>query len=64
MTAQLTALGNAARVSVPALIINNTADLACTPSHAQRLYHALGGSDKSHVDIEAPTTIIFSGAIY
>ena len=45
-------LTNAARVTLPALVINNTADLACTPSHAQRLYDALGSSDKSHVDIE------------
>ena len=45
-------LGNAARVTLPALVLNNTADLACTPSHAQRLYDALGSSDKSYVDIE------------
>ena len=45
-------LGNAARVTMPALVVNNTADLACTPSHAQRLYDALGSSDKCHVDIE------------
>jgi pimeloyl-ACP methyl ester carboxylesterase len=43
---------NAARISVPALVINNTADLACTPSHARRLFDALGSADKSHVDIE------------
>jgi len=44
-------LGNAARVTIPALVINNTADLACTPSHAQRLFAALGSSDKTHIDI-------------
>lgn len=42
---------NAARVSCPALIINNTADLACTPSHAERLYAALASSDKQIVQI-------------
>jgi pimeloyl-ACP methyl ester carboxylesterase len=43
---------NAARMSCPALVINNTADLACTPSHAQRLFDALGSKDKSIVHIE------------
>ena len=38
--------GNAARVTCPALVLNNTADLACTPSHAQRLFDALGSADK------------------
>ena len=45
-------LGNAARVTIPALVINNTADLACTPSHAQRLINALGSTDKTHIDIK------------
>lgn len=40
-------LGNAARVSCPTLVVSNTADLACTPSHAQRLYDALGTKDKT-----------------
>jgi pimeloyl-ACP methyl ester carboxylesterase len=40
-------LGNAARVSCPTLVVSNTADLACTPSHAQRLYDALGARDKT-----------------
>ena len=44
-------LGNAARVTIPALVVNNTADLACTPSHAQRLFATLGSSDKTHIDI-------------
>jgi pimeloyl-ACP methyl ester carboxylesterase len=39
-------VGNASRISCPALVINNTADLACTPSHAQRLYEAIGHDDK------------------
>jgi alpha-beta hydrolase superfamily lysophospholipase len=33
-------------------VINNTADLACTPSHAARLFEALGCDDKTYVDIE------------
>ena len=43
---------NAARVSCPALVINNTADLACTPSHAARLYAALVSADKEIVHIK------------
>ncbi|MFN4226375.1 MAG: alpha/beta hydrolase family protein [Hyphomonas sp.] len=45
-------LGNAARVSCPVLVINNTADLACTPSHARRLFEAVGHSRKAYRDIQ------------
>jgi len=45
-------LVNAAQVTCPALVINNTADLACTPSHAQRLFAALASRDKSYADIK------------
>jgi len=43
---------NAGRISCPVLVINNTADLACTPSHAQRLFDAVASADKSLVHIE------------
>jgi pimeloyl-ACP methyl ester carboxylesterase len=43
---------NAGRISCPVLVINNTADLACTPSHAQRLFDATASADKSLVHIE------------
>lgn len=43
---------NAPNIKVPSLVINNTADLACTPSHAARLFEALGCDDKTYVDIE------------
>ena len=43
---------NGARVACPVLVINNTADLACTPSHAQRLFDALTSADKSIVHIK------------
>lgn len=46
-----TGLGNAARISCPVLVINNSADLACTPSHAQRLFEAVGHADKEYVDV-------------
>lgn len=44
-------LGNAARITCPVLVINNTADLACTPSHARRLFDAVGHDDKEYRDI-------------
>ncbi len=42
---------NAARIASPVLVINNTADLACTPSHARRLFDAVTDPDKTYVDI-------------
>uniref|UniRef100_UPI0030F8E25D hypothetical protein n=1 Tax=Hyphomonas sp. TaxID=87 RepID=UPI0030F8E25D len=44
--------GNASRVSCPVLVISNSADLACTPSHAQRLFEAVGSEDKQMVTIK------------
>lgn len=43
---------NAKRISCPVLVINNTADLACTPSHAQRLFDAVASKDKEIVQIK------------
>jgi alpha-beta hydrolase superfamily lysophospholipase len=43
---------NAGHISCPVLVINNTADLACTPSHAQRLFDAVASKDKELVQIE------------
>jgi pimeloyl-ACP methyl ester carboxylesterase len=43
---------NAGHISCPVLVINNTADLACTPSHAQRLFDAVASKDKTLVQIE------------
>ncbi|MEM9175159.1 MAG: alpha/beta hydrolase [Myxococcota bacterium] len=45
-------LGNASRISCPVLAINNTADLACTPSHAQRLFDAVAHDDKELHDVK------------
>lgn len=45
-------LVNAGRISCPVLVINNTADLACTPSHANRLFEAVASRDKAIVHIE------------
>lgn len=45
-------LGNAGRISCPVLVLNNTADLACTPSHARRLYEAVSHDRKVYRDIK------------
>lgn len=45
-------LGNAARISCPVLVISNSADLACTPSHAARLFDSVASTDKRHITIE------------
>ncbi|MEO1100544.1 MAG: alpha/beta hydrolase [Pseudomonadota bacterium] len=42
---------NAARIGCPVLVINNTADLACTPSHARRLFEAVGHDRKHYHDV-------------
>ncbi|MEZ5559398.1 MAG: hypothetical protein R3E86_12760 [Pseudomonadales bacterium] len=46
---------NAANVGCPALVIGNTADNACTPSHTLRLFDAIGHSNKRRVDIQGAT---------
>jgi pimeloyl-ACP methyl ester carboxylesterase len=43
---------NASRISCPVLVINNRADLACTPSHAKRLFDAVASADKQIVEID------------
>jgi alpha-beta hydrolase superfamily lysophospholipase len=44
--------GSIAKTSVPVLVINNGADDACAPSHAQRLFEAVPHADKAFVEIE------------
>jgi pimeloyl-ACP methyl ester carboxylesterase len=46
---------NAANITIPALVIGNMADNACTPSHTTRLFDAIGHSNKSLVQIEGAT---------
>jgi alpha-beta hydrolase superfamily lysophospholipase len=43
---------NLARTHVPALIVNNSADDACTPHHAKRLFEAVTHADRELVDIK------------
>ena len=39
-------------ITVPALVIGNRADDACTPSHTRRLFEAIGHPDKEMYEIE------------
>lgn len=41
----------AARIRIPVLVIGNGADDACTPSHTQRLFDAIGHARKERVEI-------------
>lgn len=45
----------AADLDVPTLVIGNSADNACTPSHTRRLYEAVGHRDKTLHTIEGAT---------
>jgi alpha-beta hydrolase superfamily lysophospholipase len=45
----------AADVSVPVLVIGNTADDACTPSHTRRIYDGFTGADKELREIRGAT---------
>jgi fermentation-respiration switch protein FrsA (DUF1100 family) len=42
----------AADVTVPALVVSNSADNVCTPGYARALYDALAGEDKTALTIE------------
>ena len=41
----------AARIACPMLVIENSADDACTPSHTRRLFEAIGTDDKEMHEI-------------
>jgi pimeloyl-ACP methyl ester carboxylesterase len=42
-------------IAIPALVIGNLADDACTPSHTRRLFHAIGHHDKEMHEIPGAT---------
>ena len=44
-----------AHISVPALVIGNSADDACTPSHTQALFDAIGHDNKQRAEIKGAT---------
>jgi alpha-beta hydrolase superfamily lysophospholipase len=45
----------AARITVPALVVENSADDACTPSHAQRIWEGLTNTDRERATIQGAT---------
>jgi len=45
----------AAQVSVPVLVVENSADDACTPSHADRIYAGIAHADKERHTIQGAT---------
>ncbi|HAG93571.1 MAG: alpha/beta hydrolase [Pseudomonadales bacterium] len=49
----------AAQISVPTLVIGNTADDACTPSHTHRLYEAVGHDDKELYEVKGANHYYF-----
>lgn len=46
---------NLARTSVPVLVINNSADDGCAPTHARRLFEAVPHSDRTFHEIKGAT---------
>jgi pimeloyl-ACP methyl ester carboxylesterase len=50
---------SAARVSVPALVIGNSADDACTPSHTHRLFNAIRHERKTLHEVKGATHYYF-----
>ena len=46
---------NARNISCPVLVIGNSADNACTPSHTHRLFEAVGHTDKELHEIKGAT---------
>lgn len=49
----------AEQITVPALVIGNTADDACTPSHTHRLYEAVGHDDKELYEVKGANHYYF-----
>jgi pimeloyl-ACP methyl ester carboxylesterase len=49
----------AAQISVPALVIGNTADDACTPSHTYRLFNAIGHDNKQLAEVQGANHYYF-----
>lgn len=49
----------AAQISIPALVVGNTADDACTPSHTHRLFDAIGHANKKMAEIKGANHYYF-----
>jgi pimeloyl-ACP methyl ester carboxylesterase len=59
--ARCDAIASGSRISVPVLVIGNSADDACTPSHTQRLYDAVTHEQK-HLHVVKGATHYYTGA--
>ncbi|WP_235035487.1 alpha/beta hydrolase [Zhongshania aliphaticivorans] len=49
-------------ITIPALVIGNSADDACTPSHTSRIFDAIGHNDKEKHEIQGATHYYFGQA--
>lgn len=49
----------ASRISIPAIVIGNSADDACTPSHTHRLFEAIGHDNKELHEIKGANHYYF-----
>lgn len=49
----------AAQITIPALVVGNTADDACTPSHTHRLFNAIGHERKQLVEVKGANHYYF-----
>lgn len=52
----------AARITIPALVIGNTADDACTPSHTHRLFNAIAHEKKQMIEVRGANHYYFGQA--
>jgi pimeloyl-ACP methyl ester carboxylesterase len=53
--ARCDAISSGAQISIPSLVIGNTADDACTPSHTTRLFDAIGHENKQLYMVKGAT---------
>ena len=59
--ARCDAIASGSRISVPVLVVGNSADDACTPSHTQRLYDAVT-HERKHLHVVKGATHYYTGA--
>ena len=58
--ARCDAVASGAKISVPVLVIGNTADDACTPSHTNRLFESVG-HDRKQLHLVQGATHYYTG---
>ena len=59
--ARCDAIASGSKISVPVLVVGNSADDACTPSHTQRLYDAVT-HERKHLHVVKGATHYYTGA--